>query len=256
MVLAMLLAGFASGLFVSISSGTVAGFIIPTLTVFLGNSIHKSIGTSLFIDSIVALIAGLVFLRNGKIKLKPVILMIISAVIGGFTGSFLTSSASETGLNIYIGCILLLFGVSVLRSGVRKNIDFVKSKYSFNFFKKYNTFLLLIMGFITGVMSGLTGFGGAFFIALALIFVLDYDLHTAIGTSLIVMFFLAASASIGHVLKDNFLLDAALIAGAAALIGAVLGSFIANKVNEEKLGKIIGVIMLFLGIAVFVRMFL
>ena len=252
----LLIAGFASGLFVSICSGTVAGYMIPTLTVFLGKSIHKSIGTSLFIDSIVALIAGLVFLRNGKIKLKPVILILVSSVIGGFIGSFFTSSVPETGLTIYIGVMLLLFGINVLYNGVQKNVDFVKSKYSFSFFKKYKIPLFVISGFITGIMSGFTGFGGSFFIAIGLIFILDYDLHTAIGTSLLVMFFLAASASIGHIIKDNFLLDAALIAGIAALFGAALGSFISNKINEEKLGKIIGLIMLLLGIAIFARMFL
>ena len=253
--LVLLIAGFASGLFVSMCGGTVAGYLIPTLTVFLGKSIHKSIGTSLFVDSIVALIAGLIFLRNGKIKLKPVMLILISSVIGGFIGSFFTASVPETGLSIYIGVVLLLFGINVLHNGVQKNVDFVKSKYSFNFFKKYKIFLFVIIGFTIGIMSGFTGFGGSFFIAIALIFILDYDLHTAIGTSLIVMFFLAGFASIGHIMKDNFLLDVALIAGIAALFGAVLGSFIANKIDEEKLGKVIGFIMLLLGIAIFVRMF-
>ena len=252
----LLLAGFASGLFVSICSGTAAGYMIPILTVFLGKHIHKSIGTSIFIDSIVSLVAGIIFLRNGKIKLRPVLLLLIFSIIGAFLGSFLTGAAPESGLNLYIGVVLLLFGINLVYNGVQKNIDFIKSKYSFNFFKKYKPYLFVIVGFMTGLMSGLTGFGGSGFIAIGLIFILDYDLHTAIGTSLIVMFFLAGSASIGHIMKGNFIYDFALIAGIAALIGASVGSFIANKVDEEKLGKIIGIIMVLLGIAVFARMFL
>jgi uncharacterized protein len=252
----LLLAGFGSGLFVSICSGTAAGYMIPVLTAFLGKSIHKSIGTSLFIDSVVALTAGLIFLRNGKTKLKPVLLLVLFSAVGAFFGSFLTDIAPEAGLNIYIGIILLLFGINLVYNGVRKNVDFVKSKYSFKFFKKYKTFLFIIFGFVIGIVSGFTGFGGAGFIALGLVFILDYDLHTAIGTSLIVMFVLAGFASVMHFLRENFLLDAALIAGVAAVFGAVLGSFFANKVNEERLGKIIGLIMIILGIAVFVRMFL
>ena len=256
LILVLLLAGFGSGLFVSICSGTAAGYMIPILTVFLGKSIHKSIGTSLFIDSIVALTAALIFLRNGKIKLKPVLLLLIFSVIGAFLGSFLTSSAPEAGLTIYIGIILLLFGINLVYNGVQKNVDFIKSKYSFSFFKKYKTILFIVFGFTTGLMSGFTGFGGSGFIALGLIFILDYDLHTAIGTSLLVMFFLAGSASIGHIIRDNFILEYALIAGVAALFGAVLGSSIANKVDEKRLGRIIGIIMVLLGIAVFVRMIL
>lgn len=255
-LIALFLAGFGSGLFVSICSGTAAGYMIPVLTVFLGKHIHKAIGTSLFIDSIVALVAGIIFLRNGKIKLKPVLLLLLFSVIGAFLGSFLTDSAPESGLNAYIGVVLLLFGVNILYNGVKKNVDFIKSKYSFSFFKKYKMIIFVIFGFTTGLMSGFTGFGGSGFIALGLIFVLDYDLHTAIGTSLLVMFFLAGSASVGHILRDNFISEYALIAGIAALAGALLGSHLANKVDEEKLGKIIGFIMVLLGIAVFARMIL
>lgn len=252
----ILLAGFGSGVFVSLCSGTVAGYMIPVLTAFLGKSIHKSIGTSLFVDSIVALTAGLIFLRNGKTKLKPVLLLVLFSVFGAFLGSFFTDRAPETGLNLYIGILLLVFGVNLICNGVRKNVSFIKSKYSFNFFIKHKNFSFIVFGFIIGIMSGFTGFGGSGFIAIGLIFILDYDLHTSIGTSLLVMFFLAGVASFAHFLKENFLLDVALIAGVAALFGAVFGSFIANKVDEERLGKIIGVILVILGIAVFVRMFL
>ncbi len=255
-ILILLIAGFASGLFVSICSGTAAAYIIPILTIFLGKSIHKTIGTSLFVDSIISLIAGIIFLRKGKARFKEVILLIILASIGAFFGSFFTSRAPESGLNLYFGIVLFLFGINLIYNGVQKNVDFIKSKYSFSFFKKYKIPVFIIGGFFVGFVSGFTGFGGAGFIALALFFILDYDLHTAIGTSLIVMFFLAGSASFSHFLREEFILDAALISGSAAVFGAIIGSLYANRIDEEKLGGVIGFILVIIGIVLFARVFI
>jgi len=252
----LLIAGFVSGLFVSICSGTAAAYIIPILTIFLGKSIYKTIGTSLFVDSIISLIAGLVFLRKGNARIKDVVLIIFLSGIGAFIGSFFTSYAPEFGLNIYFGIVLSLFGLNLFYNGLSKNVDFIKSKYSFSFFKKYKIPIFIIGGFLIGFGSGLTGFGGAGFIAICLFFILDYDIHTAIGTSLIIMFFLAGSASISHFLIGEFILDAALISGFAAIFGAIIGSLYANRIDSEKLGRVIGLIYLLVGIVLFARVFI
>jgi uncharacterized membrane protein YfcA len=50
-------------------------------------------------------------------------------------------------------------------------------------------------------------------------------------------------------------LDAALISGFSAVFGAIIGSFYANRIDEEKLGKVIGLILVIIGIILFVRIF-
>ena len=250
----LVIAGFASGLFISICSGTAAGYMIPILTVFLGKSIHNSIGSSLFIDSIVGLSAGVIYLRKGKTKIKIVLPLIVSTSIGAFVGSFFTSAAPERGLNIYIAVALILFGVGLIYNGFQKNVNFVKSKYAFSFFKKHKFFLLVFAGLIIGLMSGFTGFGGAGFISIGLIFIFDLDLHTSIGTSLIVMFFLAGFGSLGHIVLNEFVWDAVLISAPAAIFGSVFGSLFANRINEDVLARSIGFIMLILGFAIFIHL--
>lgn len=254
--LSLLIAGFISGLFLGICSGTAAGIMIPFLTVFLGNTIHKSIGTSLSIDSLVGLTAGLIFFRNKKVKLKSTFPIILSAVIGAVIGAFFTSKSSETGLNIYIGVILLIFGLNLMYNGVQKNVDFVKSKYSFDLFKKHKILVFISGGFLIGLISGFTGFGGGAFVVIGLVFILDYNLHSAIGTSLLIMFFIAGTGTIVHIARDEFILSQASIAIPAAVFGAAIGSLFANKINENILGRLIGVLMFVLGIAIFARMYI
>jgi uncharacterized membrane protein YfcA len=89
-----------------------------------------------------------------------------------------------------------------------------------------------------------------------LIFILGYDLHTAIGTSLLMMFFITGSGAIGHGFIGNFIFDAALIAGLGAVIGASSGSIIANRIDEDKLGRLIGLILTIIGIVFIVKLFI
>jgi uncharacterized membrane protein YfcA len=70
------------------------------------------------------------------------------------------------------------------------------------------------------------------------------------------MFFIAGSGAVGHFLNNEVIISAALIAGFGAIIGAVSGSVVANKVDENKLGRLIGVIFIVLGIALFLNMLL
>ena len=69
------------------------------------------------------------------------------------------------------------------------------------------------------------------------------------------MFFISGSGAIGHIINNEIILGASLIAGSSAIVGAISGSLIANKINEDKLGRIIGCIIIILGITIFLRTF-
>lgn len=104
------------------------------------------------------------------------------------------------------------------------------------------TIILFIFGFGSGISVGIaSGTSGSFLIPCLTIFI-GHSIHRAIGTSLLV------DCIIGGV--------AALIAGFGAIIGAISGSVVASKVDENKLGRLIGVIFIVLGIAIFLNMLL
>jgi len=248
--------GFGSGISVGIASGTSGSFLIPCLTIFIGHSIHRAIGTSLLVDCIIGGVAGLIFFKNGHVDMRSGFLLVVAGVIGAILGSRFTSGASPLGLSIFIGLLLIFIGVNFIMNGVQRNVDFVEERINLNFFKDNKTLSFIICGFIIGLASGFSGVGGGGMVALFLIFILGYDIHTAIGTSLIMMFFIAGSGAVGHFLNNEVIISAALIAGFGAIIGAVSGSVVANKVDENKLGRLIGVIFIVLGIALFLNMLL
>jgi hypothetical protein len=85
-------------------------------------------------------------------------------------------------------------------------------------------------------------------ILLILMFVLDYRIHVAVGTSVLIMAFTALPGAVGHALYGPFTLYAALTGCIGGAIGARSAATFANIASEEKLGKAVGVVFLILGV--------
>lgn len=248
--LLLIISGFGSGITVGIASGTAGSFMIPCLTLLIGYSIHQAIGTSLVVDCVIGGVAGLIFLRSGNINLRSGVFLAGTGVIGALIGSQFTSSAPEGGLTIFIAFFLIIIGLNFIVKGVQKNIEYIQQRLSFTWIKQHQTVSFLIIGFLVGGMSGFSGMGGGAIIALMFIFILGYNLHTAIGTALLMMSFIAGSGAIGHLMNGEVIISAALIAGGAAAVGAGSGALVANRINQDKLGRVIGVIILVSGILI------
>jgi uncharacterized membrane protein YfcA len=85
-------------------------------------------------------------------------------------------------------------------------------------------------------------------ILLALILLMSLPLHKAIGTSTLIMSITALSSTVGYAArgKIDFVLGSFLAVG--AVLGAILGSRYANKVNEKTLLKIVGICFMAMGV--------
>ena len=82
-----------------------------------------------------------------------------------------------------------------------------------------------------------------------------YDIRTGVGTSLFMMFFIAGAGGLGHVINNEFVLEPLIFGGIGAAIGAVLGSFYSNKLDEDRLGRVIGVIIAVFGLVFIIKSF-
>ncbi|RLF27217.1 MAG: hypothetical protein DRN01_03015 [Thermoplasmata archaeon] len=251
----LVLSGFFGGVFVGIASGTAAIFVIPCLTLLMGFSMHHAVGTNPLVDSVIGGVAGLVFLLNKNVDLRSTHFLVFMGVIGAFFGSRFTSSAPELGLTVFMASFLVVMGVDFVVKGIKKNVDYIESKVDFSFIRKHRLFFMMFFGLTTGLVSGFSGMGGAGMLVFIFVLLFRYDLHTAIGTSLLLSFFIGAAGTLGHVLSNETVFDVALVAAAAAAFGAVFGAVFANRVDEDKLGRLIGFVVLLSGFLLFVRAF-
>ena len=114
--------------------------------------------------------------------------------------------------------------------------------------------MLLMIGLAAGVLSGLVGVGGGIILVPALVYFLGYNQHQAQGTSLGVLTFpvtiLAFIAYYRDCLNTGnpIKLSVILIMAAGFLVGGLLGSSIAVKIDQQTLKKIFAVILFYTGI--------
>lgn len=109
--------------------------------------------------------------------------------------------------------------------------------------------LLALIGLFSGITAGMFGIGGGIIIVPALVYLLGFSQHTAIGTSLAI---LLPPVGLGAVLEYyrhgyvNF--RAAIIVALGLFIGAWISSNIASRIPEVYLRIAFGVFVVFMGV--------
>jgi len=112
--------------------------------------------------------------------------------------------------------------------------------------------ILVIIGLLAGILSGLVGIGGGIIMVPLFIFFLGLNQHNAQGLSLAVMLppvtFLAVYNY--HTAGDGGNIDwkVAILVSTLFIIGGFLGSKLALQIDQRMLKKIFGVFMLIVAI--------
>ena len=110
--------------------------------------------------------------------------------------------------------------------------------------------IVLVLGLIAGALAGLLGIGGGVILVPAMVFLLAVDQHTAQGVSLVVIVPTAIVGALTHSRRGNVLPQLAVSLGLAAVIGALLGSWVSGQLDGTWLRRGFGVFV----VAVAVRM--
>jgi uncharacterized membrane protein YfcA len=111
--------------------------------------------------------------------------------------------------------------------------------------------LLVVMGAVTGVLSGLFGVGGGFIIVPSLVLFTGMPMQRAIGTSLLVISLVSSAAFLSHWLVGNHpnLALAALFA-ISSLAGMFFGERLAQQLTGPALQKVFACLLV--GVAIWV----
>lgn len=109
------------------------------------------------------------------------------------------------------------------------------------------TFTLLIgLGsFLAGLLGALTGLGGGVVIVPLLALVFHVDIRYAIGASLISVIATSSGAAAAYVKEGYSNIRIGMFLEVATTSGAILGAFIASKVNPGTIAVIFGLVLLY-----------
>ena len=109
--------------------------------------------------------------------------------------------------------------------------------------------ILIVIGILSGVLSGMFGVGGGIIIVPAFVFFLGMTQHQAQGTSLGLMLLpIGILAAYNYYKTGNLDVKAGLIVAAAFVIGGYFGSKFSLSIDQVTLKRIFGVLMFFVSV--------
>lgn len=106
--------------------------------------------------------------------------------------------------------------------------------------------LLIVIGLIAGVLSGLVGVGGGIIVVPALVFFLGFNQHEAQGTSLgLLLLPVGILAVINYYNKGYIDVKVVIIMSIAFILGGWLGSKLSLTLPQETVKKVFAIILFY-----------
>ncbi len=214
-----LLAGLLSGLF-GVGGGTV---IVPLLVLILGFDQRLAAGTSLAAIVPIATVGVISYALHGEVAWFAALILAGAAVVGAQVGTWLLARLPQKvlrwGFIGFLGIVIVMLFVVIPSRDAGLELTWLSG------------FGLVVLGLLTGVLSGLLGVGGGIVVVPALMILFGTSDLLAKGTSLLMMIPTAISGTIGNFRRGNVDLTAALLVGVAACTTTALGAWFATLMD-------------------------
>ncbi|MFC7356806.1 sulfite exporter TauE/SafE family protein [Jejudonia soesokkakensis] len=250
--------GYVGALLIGLILGLIGGggsiLTVPILVYALVLDPVIATAYSLFVVGTTSLVGALKNMISKMVDFKTAIIFAIPAFIAVYgTRAFLIPAIPEElfsigsfivtknlSIMLFFAIIMLLASISMIRNSQNETEKNTKVTYNYP--------LIIIEGFIVGVITGIVGAGGGFLIIPALVLLAKLPMKKAVATSL---FIIAIKSLIGflgdiqnHEIDWIFLLSFTAI----SVIGIFLGIWANKFFDGKKLKKAFGWFVLIMGI--------
>lgn len=254
-ILIVLISGASAGVITGLVGASAVVIMAPLLILILNIPPYIAIGLSLGTDVVASLVAGRIYYKYKHVDIAPVWFLLLFSFVGILIGSYVSTFISSNDLSGITGIVTFLTGVAFMKDRAEhKNKNNFLERFRLKFRKRKNLWLSII-GIIVGLNAGIFGAGGGIAILLVLVFLLGYEMHLAIGTSILVMVLMAFLGGGMHYFYEPFSLIYLGIACVGAFFGARYSSIFANHISEKRLKKIAGMVLAVVGILLTTKMF-
>ena len=221
-----------------IGNAGIGGVLLVPALKYLGDvAIHVAIPACNLSYIVTGTVGAVIYARHGAIDWNMATRVCLGALPGAFLGAFLLPFVPAFALETGIALLILFSGIHSLVS--RQHESGREPATPGN--------SLLVIGFVTGVGSALTGTGGPLLLVPVLIW-LRVPILTAIGLSQVIQIPISLMATLGNALYGQ--IDLRLSAGLVLMLacGSVVGASLAHAVPTDYLKKGVSILMVLVGL--------
>ena len=241
-------AGLVIGLLISLMGGGGGIFYVGMLTGLFAISMDQAVSVSLATIIPTTLAASISHYRTGNVKLKTGFILVAGGMVGVVTGSYLVTIIPVKVLKRIFGIFLLVMGAGMVISRKKKQ---VKEEIAENGQLEDSNaneinpvpwvFIIkgLVFGLLGGLMSGMLGVSGTPPI-LAGLYSLGLSSLEVVGTSVMILFFIAVTGVVTHSAIGNLNWLLVFLLASGTITGGVLGPLLGRRINKKTLDKIYG----------------
>lgn len=220
-------------------AGVGAAFVLIPVYTSLGIDLHQAMALALLLNALAMVSALFKYVKNSLVLWKLSIPLIVTITIGAPLGVKISYAIDINIIKIIFICFLLFAAVMIFTSKA-------KSEETIEDFKLTGPKIALGggVGLFIGMLAGLIGVGGGN-IVLPVLLATGIKPREAIGTTAVIVVFSSTSGFIGHLGMGNIDGVLVIISAAAAIVGAIVGSWLmTDKLNPETIKKILGVVLI------------
>lgn len=239
-------AGMGAGLGTGFAGMSAAAVISPILITFLGMDPYMAVGIALSSDVLASAVSAYTYGKNKNLDIRNGLIMMVSVLAFTVVGSYIASlvpSATMGGFSVFM---TFLLGVKFIVRPVMTTKEAMAGVSA-----KKRAVQSILCGVLIGFICGFIGAGGGMMMLLILTSVMGYELKTAVGTSVFIMAFTALTGAVSHFtiggLPDGWTLALCM---AFTLLFAQIAAKIANKSKPETLNRVVGVVLVVLGVVI------
>lgn len=221
--------------------GLVLGSLRLPAVILASGSAATAAGTNIAVSAASALTAGVTHARAGRVDWRIAAWMTPPSVAAAFLGGYFGGRVPETVLLAGIAAALLWNGVQLL-------FELGEPPRA-----RDPRLAAVVAGGIIGLIGGAVGLILGTLRMPALLGRVGMPAARAVGTNLVVGFFLGLGGFAGHVTQGEVEWPVLAVSVAAAVPGAWLGARLTGRMSERLLKRLIGAALVAVGVAIAVE---
>ncbi len=211
--------------------GGGAVLAVPVLVYVVGLGVHEATTVSLAVVALAGATGAVGQHRRGAVCWTSVAWLSAAAAVGGVGGAIANQAVGGATLLLIFSLVMV---TAARATWQRADAPVIVAEGC----PEAAPVALLTAGLGIGFLTGLVGVGGGFVIVPALVIGLSFGMREAMATSMAVVAIVSATGLLAHLATGASLdLPVTLAMGGAALVGALAGPRLADRVPTRLLGR-------------------